>query len=354
MVPRAFGRRFLSTQQNMTMPGKGILAMDESNATCGTRLEGVGVENTEENRRRYRELLITTKGMGEYVGGAILFEETLYQSCSDGTSFVDALRKEGMYPGIKVDKGLRPLANSNGESWCQGLDGLAERAAEYYKQGARFCKWRSVVSIPAGPSKIAVTDCAYGLARYAAICQNAGLVPIVEPEILLDGDHDIDRNFEVASMVWAETFKYLADNNVKFDRMLLKPSMVAPGANCPKKSNAKEVAEYTLKMLNSRVPPETAGIMFLSGGLSELDSTMYLNAMNQQPNPWHVSFSYARALQNSVIKTWAGSSDAAKIKEAQEILLRRARENSEAQRGVFDVTNSVTEGASMYEKGYVY
>ena len=203
MVPRAFGRRFLSTQQNMTMPGKGILAMDESNATCGTRLEGVGVENTEENRRRYRELLITTKGMGEYVGGAILFEETLYQSCSDGTSFVDALRKEGMYPGIKVDKGLRPLANSNGESWCQGLDGLAERAAEYYKQGARFCKWRSVVSIPAGPSEIAVTDCAYGLARYAAICQNAGLVPIVEPEILLDGDHDIDRNFEVASMVWA-------------------------------------------------------------------------------------------------------------------------------------------------------
>ena len=210
------------------------------------------------------------------------------------------------------------------------------------------------MSIPAGPSKIAVTDCAYGLARYAAICQNAGLVPIVEPEILLDGDHDIDRNFEVASMVWAETFKYLADNNVKFDRMLLKPSMVAPGADCPKKSNAKEVAEYTLKMLNSRVPPETAGIMFLSGGLSELDSTMYLNAMNQQPNPWHVSFSYARALQNSVIKTWAVSSDAAKIKESQEILLRRARENSEAQRGVFDVTNSVTEGASMYEKGYVY
>ena len=324
--------------------------MDESNATCGTRLEGVGVENTEENRRRYRELLITTKGMGEYVGGAILFEETLYQSCSDGTSFVDALRKEGMYPGIKVDKGLRPLANSNGESWCQGLDGLAERAAEYYKQGARFCKWRSVVSIPAGPSKIAVTDCAYGLARYAAICQNAGLVPIVEPEILLDGDHDIDRNFEVASMVWAETFKYLADNNVKFDRMLLKPSMVAPGADCPKKSNAKEVAEYTLKMLNSRVPPETAGIMFLSGGLSELDSTMYLNAMNQSPNPWHVSFSYARALQNSVIKHWAGASDEKTIKEAQEILLRRCRENSEAQRGIFDVTKSTTEGASMYER----
>ena len=336
----------------MTMPGKGILAMDESNATCGTRLEGVGVENTEENRRRYRELLITTKGMGEYVGGAILFEETLYQSCSDGTSFVDALRKEGMYPGIKVDKGLRPLANSNGESWCQGLDGLAERAAEYYKQGARFCKWRSVVSIPAGPSKIAVTDCAYGLARYAAICQNAGLVPIVEPEILLDGDHDIDRNFEVASMVWAETFKYLADNNVKFDRMLLKPSMVAPGADCPKKSNAKEVAEYTLKMLNSRVPPETAGIMFLSGGLSELDSTMYLNAMNQQPNPWHVSFSYARALQNSVIKTWAG--DDAMVGKAQAILSRRAEENGLAQLGKFNPDESLANTDSTFQKNYVY
>uniref|UniRef100_A0A7S0WG14 fructose-bisphosphate aldolase n=1 Tax=Ostreococcus mediterraneus TaxID=1486918 RepID=A0A7S0WG14_9CHLO len=342
----------LQTAQNMTKPGKGILAMDESNATCGSRLEGVGVENTEENRRRYRELLITTPNLGEYIGGAILFEETLYQSCADGTSFVDALKKQGVYPGIKVDKGLRPLANSNGESWCQGLDGLAERAAEYYKQGARFCKWRSVVSIPAGPSKIAVTDCAYGLARYAAICQNAGLVPIVEPEILLDGDHDIDRNFEVASMVWAETFKYLADNNVKFDRMLLKPSMVAPGADCTKKSNAKEVAEYTLKMLNSRVPPETAGIMFLSGGLSELDSTMYLNAMNQSPNPWHVSFSYARALQNSVIKEWSGSDE--RIASAQEILKRRTVENGQAQLGKFDVTKSQTDGASVYEKGYVY
>jgi fructose-bisphosphate aldolase class I len=342
----------LETATNMTKPGKGILAMDESNATCGSRLEGVGVENTEENRRRYRELLITTPNLGEYIGGAILFEETLYQSCKDGTPFVDVLKSQGVYPGIKVDKGLKPLANSNGESWCQGLDGLAERAAEYYKQGARFCKWRSVVSIPAGPSKIAVTDCAYGLARYAAICQNAGLVPIVEPEILLDGDHDIDRNFEVASMVWAETFKYLADNNVKFDRMLLKPSMVAPGADCPKKSNPQEVAEYTLRMLNSRVPPQTAGIMFLSGGLSELDSTLYLNAMNQTPNPWHVSFSYARALQNSVISHWAGNDD--RVAEAQAILKTRTVENGMAQLGKFDVTKSNTAGADLFQKGYVY
>lgn len=197
---------------------------------------------------------------------------------------------------------------------------------EYYKQGDRFCKW---LSIPDGPSRTAVTDCAYGLARYAAICQNAGLVPIVEPDILLDGDHDIDTTFEVASWVWAETFKYLADNNVSFERMLLKPSRVGPGADCPNRSTPEEVADYTLRMLNSRVPPATAGVMFLSGGLSELDSTLYLNAMNQSPNPWHLSFSYARALQNTVLKTWAG--DDSRKAEAQAILGHRAKENGLAQ-----------------------
>ena len=209
-----------------------------------------------------------------------------------------------------------------------------------------------MVSIPDGPSRVAVTDCAYGLARYAAICQNAGLVPIVEPEILLDGDHDIDTTFEVASWVWAETFKYLADNNVSFERMLLKPSMVGPGADCPKRNTPEEVADATIRMLKSRVPPSTAGIMFLSGGLSELDSTLYLNAMNQSPNPWHVSFSYARALQNTVLKTWAG--DDAKKDEAQAILARRAKENGMAQLGKFvagDVSDSESE--STYQKNYV-
>lgn len=208
-----------------------------------------------------------------------------------------------------------------------------------------------MVSIPDGPTRLAVTDCAYGLARYAAICQNAGLVPIVEPEILLDGTHDIDQTFEVASEVWAETFKYLADNKVMFDRMLLKPSMVGPGADCPKRSTPEEVADYTLRMLKSRVPPATAGIMFLSGGLSELDSTLYLNAMNQSPNPWHVSFSYARALQNTVLKTWAG--DDKKKEEAQAILYRRTKENGEAQLGKFvagDVSDSESE--STYQKNY--
>merc|ERR1719181_736488 len=282
----AYDAELMETASKIASPGKGILAMDESNGTCGKRLDAIGVENTEDNRRAYRELLLTTKGLGEFIGGAILFEETLYQTCSDGRTMVETMNAEGVIPGIKVDKGLVPMTGTNGESWCQGLDGLADRCAEYYKQGARFCKWRSVVSIPAGPSKIAVTDCAYGLARYAAICQNAGLVPIVEPEILLDGEHTLEETFEVASAVWAETFKYLADNDVMFDRMLLKPSMVGPGADCPKRNTPEEVAAATLKMLNSRVPPATAGIMFLSGGLSELDSTLYLNAMNQQPNPW--------------------------------------------------------------------
>jgi len=262
------------------------------------------------------------------------------------------MNKEGIFPGIKVDMGLRPLANSNGESWCQGLDGLAERTAKYYEAGARFCKWRTVVSIPAGPTMNAVKQAAEGLGRYAAICQNSGLVPIVEPEILLDGDHDINRNFEVASMVWAETFKSLMDNGVMLDRILLKPSMVAPGADCKTESNPKEVAELTLKMLGSRVPPCVPGIMFLSGGLSELDSTLYLNEMNVTPNPWHVSFSYARALQNSVIKTWAGNDD--KVEEAQAILARRAKENGLAQMGKFDPAESETDGASQYVKNYVY
>jgi len=347
-----YADELLETATNMTKPGKGILAMDESNPTCGGRLEALGIENIEENRRRYRDVLLTTPNLGEHCGGAILFDETLYQSATDGRTFVQVMKDHGMYPGIKVDTGLRPLANSNGEQWCQGHDQLAERCAAYYEQGARFCKWRTVVSIPAGPTMQAVKVAADGLARYGAIAQNAGLVPIIEPEILLDGDHTIEQNFEVASLVWAETFKCMMDQGVMLDRILLKPSMVAPGADCEKKASAEEVAALTLKMLNSRIPPCVPGIMFLSGGLSELDSTLYLNAMNQTANPWHISFSYARALQNTVLKTWAGDDD--NKEEAQKILARRAKENGEAQMGKFDVTKSETEGASMYVKGYVY
>ena len=318
--------------------------MDESNATCGKRLESIGLENTELNRQRYRELLVTTPGLNQYISGAILFEETLFQQTrTPGKSMVDCLNNAGIVPGIKVDKGLHPLSNSNGESWCAGLDGLAERCAEYYKAGARFCKWRSVVSIPAGPSTLAVRDCAYGLARYAAIAQNAGLVPIVEPEILLDGDHDIDRTLEVAEATWAETFKYMMDNGVMMEGILLKPSMVTPGAECPRRSNPEEVADYTLKMLNRRVPPAVPGIMFLSGGQSELEATLNLNAMNQTPNPWHVSFSYARALQNSVLKTWKG--EEANVEAAQAALIQRASANSAAQLGKYTADGESAEAA---------
>lgn len=349
----AYDEELVQTAKSIASKGRGILAMDESNATCGKRLESINVDNTEDNRRAYRELLVTTPGLGQYISGAIMFEETLYQSSKGGKKFVECLKEQNIVPGIKVDKGLVPLPNSNNESWCQGLDGLAQRCAEYYKQGARFAKWRSVISIPAGPSMIAQRDCAYGLARYAAIAQSAGLVPIVEPEVLLDGDHDIDRTLEVAEAIWAETFKYLADNKVLFEGILLKPSMVTPGADHSKKSTPDEVASYTLNMLKRRVPPAVPGIMFLSGGQSELEATLNLNAMNKSPNPWHVSFSYARALQNSVLKTWQG--EEGNIKAAQDALLARAKANSDAQRGQYEATAEDKKlGESMYQKGYVY
>ncbi|KAK6125728.1 hypothetical protein DH2020_040532 [Rehmannia glutinosa] len=264
----SYADELIKTAKTVASPGRGILAMDESNATCGKRLASIGLENTEANRQAYRTLLVTAPGLGQYISGAILFEETLYQSTVDGKKIVDVLVEQGIVPGIKVDKGLVPLAGSNNESWCQGLDGLASRSAAYYQQGARFAKWRTVVSIPNGPSALAVKEAAWGLARYAAISQDNGLVPIVEPEILLDGEHGIDRTFEVAQ----------------------KPSMVTPGAECKEKATPEQVADYTLKLLKRRIPPAVPGIMFLSGGQSEVEATLNLNAMNQAPNPWHVSF----------------------------------------------------------------
>ncbi|KAL8463430.1 hypothetical protein ACS0TY_034182 [Phlomoides rotata] len=254
----------VKTAKTIASPGRGILAIDESNATCGKRLASIGLDNTETNRQAYRQLLLTTPGLGDYISGSILFEETLYQSTTDGKKFVDCLREGNIIPGIKVDKGLVPLPGSNNESWCQGLDGLASRSAEYYKQGARFAKWRTVVSIPCGPSALAVKEAAWGLARYAAISQDNGLVPIVEPEILLDGDHPIERTLEVAERVWAEVFYYLAENNVTFEGILLKPSMVTPGAEHKEKASPETIAKYTLTMLKRRVPPAVPGIMVIA------------------------------------------------------------------------------------------
>ncbi|RHN61375.1 Fructose-bisphosphate aldolase 2 [Medicago truncatula] len=237
--------------------------------------------------------------------------------------------------------------------WCQGLDGLASRSAAYYQQDAHFAKWRTVLSIPNGPSALAVKEAAWGLARYAAISQDNGLVPIVEPEILLDGEHSIDRTFEVAQKVWAEVFFYLAENNVQFEGILLKPSMVTPGAESKDKVSSATVADYILKLLHRRIPPAVPGIMFLSGGQSEVEATLNLNAMNQSPNPWHVSFSYARALQNTALKTWGGRIE--NVQAAQEALLFRAKSNSLAQLGKYTGEGESEEAKKeLFVKGYSY
>ncbi|VAH55288.1 unnamed protein product [Triticum turgidum subsp. durum] len=316
----SYADELVSTAKTVASPGRGILAIDESSATCGKRLASIGLDNTEVNRQAYRQLLLTTAGLGEYISGAILFEETLYQSTTDGKTFVDVLKDQNIMPGIKVDKGLVPLPGSNNESWCQGLDGLASRCAEYYKQGARFAKWRTVVSIPCGPTALAVKEAAWGLARYAAIAQDNGLVPIVEPEILLDGDHGIERTLEVAEKVWSEVFFYLAENNVLFEGILLKPSMVTPGAEHKEKASPEAIAKNTLTMLRRRVPPAVPGIMFLSGGQSELEATMNLN-----------------------------------IEAAQKALLVRAKANSLAQLGSYTGEGESDEAKKgMFQKGYTY
>lgn len=352
-VKASYADELVKTAKSIASPGRGILAIDESNATCGKRLASIGLENTEANRQAYRTLLVSAPGLGQYISGAILFEETLYQSTTDGKKIVDVLVEQNIVPGIKVDKGLVPLAGSNNESWCQGLDGLASRSAAYYQQGARFAKWRTVVSIPNGPSALAVKEAAWGLARYAAISQDNGLVPIVEPEILLDGEHGIDRTFEVAQKVWAEVFFYLAENNVMFEGILLKPSMVTPGAECKDKATPQQVSDYTLRLLRQRIPPAVPGIMFLSGGQSEVEATLNLNAMNQAPNPWHVSFSYARALQNTCLKTWGGRPE--NVQAAQEALLQRAKSNSLAQLGKYSGEGESEEATQgMYVKNYSY
>ncbi|KAL4351395.1 hypothetical protein GQ457_06G002500 [Hibiscus cannabinus] len=312
-----------AVKNNCIPPGRGILAMDESNATCGKRLASIGLENTEANRQAYRTLLVSAPGLGEYISGAILFEETLYQSTTDGKKMVDVLVEQNIVPG------LVPLPGSNNESWCQGLDGLSSRTAAYYQQGARFAKWRTVVSIPNGPSALAVKEAAWGLARYAAISQDSGLVPIVEPEILLDGDHGIDRTFEVA-----QKHGY---------------------SGCRKQGQGHPAASSRLhlKLLHRRIPPAVPGIMFLSGGQSEVEATLNLNAMNQSPNPWHVSFSYARALQNTCLKTWGGRPE--NVKAAQDTLLVRAKANSLAQLGKYTGDGESEEAKKgMFVKGYVY
>ncbi|EME25973.1 fructose-bisphosphate aldolase, class I [Galdieria sulphuraria] len=352
-----FADSLVETARSIASPGKGILAVDESTKTIGKRLASIGVENTEENRQAYRELLFTCEGLGQYISGAILFEETLYQNARNGKSFVDCLRGVGVIPGIKVDKGLSPLPGGEAiETWCTGLDGLSERAAAYYKQGARFAKWRAVLQIsPETPTELCVQENARGLARYAKTVQEQGLVPIIEPEILMDGDHDIERTAQVQEHVLATVYKECDSNGVLLEGSLLKPNMTVPGADCKRQVSAEDIARYTIRTMERRVPSAVPGIMFLSGGMSEEEASVYLNVMNkiQRRGPWSLSFSYGRALQQSCLKSWKGKQE--NVKAAQEALLARARANSKANLGKYVPGSEPTlDKTGTFEKAYVY
>lgn len=318
-------------------PGKGILAADESTGTIGNRLASIKIENSEENRRRYRELLFTADDVvANNISGVILFHETLYQKTKDGTPFVKVLKDKGIIPGIKVDKGVVPLAGTDGESTTQGLDGLAERCAQYKKDGAQFAKWRCVLKIgPETPSYQSMMENANVLARYASICQQNGLVPIVEPEVLCDGEHDLYTAQKVTEQVLAFTYKALADHHVYLEGTLLKPNMVTAGQSCSKKFTAEENARATVLALSRTVPPAVPGVTFLSGGQSEEDSTINLNAINLFPGrkPWALTFSFGRALQASVLKAWQGKDE--NVKAAQEQLIVRAKANGLAALGQY-------------------
>lgn len=341
----------IQTAKAVATPGKGILAADESTGTIGKRLAAIGVPNEEAHRRTLRELLFTTPNFEEHISGVILFEETLFQKAADGTPMVELLQKRGVIPGIKVDKGVVVLPGTDGETETTGLDGLGERCAKYYQAGARFAKWRAVLKIGNNePSELSIHQNAVGLARYAAICQQNGLVPIVEPEILTDGSHSIEVCAAVTERVLAACYKALSDNHVLLEGTLLKPNMVLPGVDGPK-VDPRLAAALTVQVLRRTVPPAVPGIMFLSGGQSEEEATAHLNEMNKLDvlRPWSLSFSYGRALQATVLKTWGGKPE--QIEAAQQALLFRAKQNGQATLGKAAMEAA---GQSLYVKDYKY
>eukprot|EP01139_Manchomonas_bermudensis_P009476 Amastigsp_a339247_4639.p2 type:complete len:366 gc:universal Amastigsp_a339247_4639:1140-43(-) len=353
-----FRDELIATAQAIAAPGKGILAADESTGTIGKRFESIAVENNEENRRKYRELLMTTAGLEEHISGVILFDETARQRVADGRTMIECLTSRGIVAGIKVDAGVKDLFSGiPGETTTQGIDDLDKRCAAYYAMGCRFAKWRAVLMINealGAPSELAIHENAYGLARYAKICQMNGLVPIVEPEILMDGTHDLAHAVKVNLKVLGAVFKALSDHNVLLEGALLKPNMVTSGEACPTKAGAVQVAHATITVLRRCVPPALPSINFLSGGLSEEQASVYLNEMNKLPGrPWSVSFSYGRALQKSVLKIWAGKDE--NVAAAQEMLRVRARANGLANLGQYNVDPStIGESGSLFEKAYVY
>ncbi len=327
-----YDQQLRDTANAMVAAGKGLLAADESAATAEKRLTAVGLESTEEVRREYRQLLLTVPGVGQYLSGVILFDETIRQKDDDGTPFADVLKAEGIIPGIKVDAGAKDLALHEGEKVTEGLDGLRERFAEYAKLGAGFAKWRAVITIQGGelPSEACIHANAHAMARYAALAQEAGIVPIVEPEVLLDGDHSIERCYEVTSTTLDALFAELKNQGVMLEGAILKASMVLSGKDAPDRADVQTVAEQTVKCLKEHVPAELAGVVFLSGGQTELEATAHLDAMNKiGGTPWPLTFSYSRAIQNPVLKLWAEK----KTDDAVKAYLKRCQANSLASQG---------------------
>ncbi|WP_407176893.1 class I fructose-bisphosphate aldolase [Bradyrhizobium sp. STM 3562] len=319
----------------MVTPGKGILAADESSGTIKKRFDAIKVESTEENRRDYREMLFrSTEAMSKYISGVILYDETIWQNAKDGTPLIKLIEQAGAVPGIKVDEGTQGLPACPGELVTVGLDKLAERLKKYYERGARFAKWRAVIDIAGRdiPSATAIHVNAHALARYAALCQAAQIVPIVEPEVLMDGDHDIDRCYDVTQHVLNTTFRELRVQRVELEGMVLKPNMAVSGKKCPKQASVEEVAEKTVRLLKECVPAAVPGIAFLSGGQSDEEATAHLNAMNRLGHlPWPLTFSYGRALQAAPQKAWSGRPE--NVPAGQRAFTHRAHMNALASKG---------------------
>lgn len=329
----------VAVAEAMVAEGKGILAIDESSGTCKKRFDAVGVESTEENRRAYRDMLLTTPGLSDYISGAILFDETIRQATANGTPFVNYMVEAGMLPGIKVDAGAHPLAGHPGEKVTEGLDGLRGRLDEYRRLGARFAKWRAVIAIDEGiPSTACLNANAHALARYAALCQEAGIVPIVEPEVLMDGGHSLEDCFDVTEAMLHALFNQLYEHNLLLEGTILKASMVISGSKASERAGVDEVAEATLQCLLNTVPAALGGIVFLSGGQSDTEATAHLDAMNRMGGlPWPLSFSYGRALQAPALATW-GENPAGNVAAAQRKLAHRARMNGLAAMGRYDAS----------------
>ena len=336
-------QELINTAKALVGQDKGLLAMDESNPTCNKRFAKLGIPQTEEAHRAYREMILTTPGLSEFISGVILFDETIRQSTKEGIPFLKVIHDAGIIPGIKVDLGAKELAGHPGEKITEGLDGLRERLKEYYQMGARFAKWRAVITIGDGiPSRGCIKANAQALALYAALCQEAGLVPIVEPEVLMDGAHTMERCYDVTAEVLRAVFNALAAQKVLLEGMLLKPNMIVPGLTCPKQETVDQVADATVKCLLRTVPPAVPGIMFLSGGQTSEDASARLNAMNvkfKSKLPWALSFSFARAIQQPALDIWHGKE--ANVAAAQKALYHRAKCNRAARRGEYSAAMEV-------------